>query len=153
MLSSAFGAAKQAEAIMALKKKNAARSHHSSHSATSRVVSVASSTKKPDNVPRYEHPKLWTGHSTVVDEILRELAAWEKDDAPTILVSVGGGGLLCACWRGWNATSERDCRVIAAETVGASCFGQSFEWGGQVVSSRERSPLPSHSMVLERVST
>jgi len=87
-------------------------------------------------VPPYEHPRLWTGHSTVVDEILRELpAALEGVDAPppTILLSVGGGGLLCGVLEGLERNERRDCRVIAAETAGASCFGQSFAQGGAVV--------------------
>jgi L-serine/L-threonine ammonia-lyase len=107
-------------------------------------------------VPPYENELLWTGHSTVVDEIYQHGL-----DPDAIIVSVGGGGLLCGVLEGLqrhqhhqhnnnNSNNHGDddddddhaatttsgeeetffggggCRVIAAETVGASSFAQSF---------------------------
>jgi L-serine/L-threonine ammonia-lyase len=98
-------------------------------------------------VPPYENELLWTGHSTVVDEIYQQGL-----DPAAIIVSVGGGGLLCGVLEGLQrhqhhhhhqhnsnhgdndahaATSGEEtfsggCRVIAAETVGASSFAQAF---------------------------
>jgi L-serine/L-threonine ammonia-lyase len=75
-------------------------------------------------IPPYENPLLWTGHSTVIDEIYQEL-----DDAPsTIIVSVGGGGLLCGVLEGLDRLNAK-CNVIAAETDGASSFAQAWNSG------------------------
>jgi L-serine/L-threonine ammonia-lyase len=99
-------------------------------------------------VPPYDNELLWTGHSTVVDEIYQHGL-----DPDAIIVSVGGGGLLCGVLEGLQrhrhqhnnnnsnnhgggdddaATTSGEetfnggCRVIAAETVGASSFAQAF---------------------------
>ena len=87
-------------------------------------------------VSPYDNPLLWTGHSTVVDEILDQLGE-TSDDAKigAILASVGGGGLLCGVLEGIErnyfsdesrARLIRGCKVVAAETEGASSFAASF---------------------------
>ena len=75
----------------------------------------------------YDNPLLWTGHSSVVDEILEDLP-----DAAAICVSVGGGGLLCGVLEGLLRHQKYDCRVIAAETVGANCYAKALENGSPV---------------------
>lgn len=77
-------------------------------------------------IPPYENPLLWTGHSTVIDEIYTELP---NDELPaTIIVSVGGGGLLCGVLEGLDRGNHK-CNVIAAETDGASSFAQAWNSG------------------------
>ena len=79
-------------------------------------------------IPPYENSLLWTGHSTVVDEIYEEL-----DDQPaTVIVSVGGGGLLCGVLEGLNRRNAK-CNVVAAETDGASSFAQAWNSGELVI--------------------
>jgi L-serine/L-threonine ammonia-lyase len=93
-------------------------------------------------VPPYENESLWTGHSTVVDEIYRQLGGNDKQNSITpdaIIVSVGGGGLLCGVLEGLQRRQrlgeddgeedDRACHVIAAETVGASSFAQAYRRG------------------------
>ena len=77
-------------------------------------------------IPPYEHPLLWTGHSTVIDEIYQESSIQKPG---TIIVSVGGGGLLCGVLEGLERqrSDTAICNVIAAETVGAASFGQAWE--------------------------
>jgi len=75
----------------------------------------------------YDNPLLWTGHSTLVDEISEELP--DKASAAAIVVSVGGGGLLCGVLEGLDRRGMFTTKVIAAETVGASSFGQAFQKG------------------------
>uniref|UniRef100_A0A7S3L4A6 L-serine ammonia-lyase n=1 Tax=Amphora coffeiformis TaxID=265554 RepID=A0A7S3L4A6_9STRA len=77
-------------------------------------------------VSPYDNPLLWTGHSTVVDEILQELP-----NVGAIAVSVGGGGLLCGVLEGLQRY-EHKCRVIAAETTGANCFAAALQAGQPV---------------------
>jgi L-serine/L-threonine ammonia-lyase len=92
----------------------------------------------------YDNPLLWTGHSTVIDEIVEDLGT---HGFGTIIVSVGGGGLLCGVLEGLqrhykdhhhhhdddqsdkNKTAPPPPRVIAAETVGAASFAASITSG------------------------
>lgn len=79
-------------------------------------------------IPPYENPLLWTGHSTVVDEIYHELS--DNDVPSTIILSVGGGGLLCGVLEGLSRHNNNNkCNVIAAETDGASSFAQAWNSG------------------------
>ena len=75
-------------------------------------------------VSPYDNPLLWTGHSTIVDEIIKEIPI----PIGAIVVSVGGGGLLCGILEGCQRHGVTP-KVIAAETQGASSFGQSWEKG------------------------
>lgn len=74
----------------------------------------------------YDHPLLWTGHSTVVDEILQELP-----NMAALCVSVGGGGLLCGVLEGLQRHNHA-CHVLAVETEGANCFAAAVAAGHPV---------------------
>ena len=73
-------------------------------------------------VSPYDNPLLWTGHSTLVDEIDEQL----ESKAGAIVVSVGGGGLLCGVLEGCSRRSLTT-KVVCSETDGASCFKQSWD--------------------------
>jgi len=75
-------------------------------------------------VSPYDNPLLWTGHSTIVDEIVKEIPI----PIGAIVVSVGGGGLLCGILEGCQRNGVTP-KIIAAETQGASSFGQAWEKG------------------------
>jgi len=75
-------------------------------------------------VSPYDNPLLWTGHSTIVDELLEDMLV----PIGAIVVSVGGGGLLCGVLEGCERQGL-DAKIIAAETEGASSFGQAWEKG------------------------
>lgn len=88
-------------------------------------------------VSPYDNPLLWTGHSTVVDEIITQLHdSTEEGPIGALLASVGGGGLLCGIFEGIErnyfgsdasrASTVQGCKVIACETEGASSFAASF---------------------------
>ncbi|MEL6558321.1 MAG: pyridoxal-phosphate dependent enzyme [Bacteroidota bacterium] len=71
----------------------------------------------------FDHPLLWQGHSSVIDECAAEIAEPDK-----IIVAVGGGGLINGVFEGmkrngWNSL------VIAAETTGAASFAASYRSG------------------------
>lgn len=73
-------------------------------------------------VSPYDNPLLWTGHSTVVDEIVEELP-----NVGGIIVSVGGGGLICGVFEGLEKHSlSSQTKVVACETEGAASFGKSW---------------------------
>ncbi|CAE6519288.1 unnamed protein product [Rhizoctonia solani] len=65
----------------------------------------------------YDHPTLWEGYSTMIQEIARQLPNKIIPDA--IVCNVGGGGLLGGALRGVNGLKWDS---IAIETHGANCY-------------------------------
>lgn len=65
----------------------------------------------------FDDPNIWEGHSSIVDEVL---AAGINPDA--IVLSVGGGGLLCGVVEGLKRNSCNDIPILAVETQGADSF-------------------------------
>ena len=47
-------------------------------------------------IPPYDHPLLWNGHSTLIDELVEACPVRPA----AIVASVGGGGLLCGIYEG-----------------------------------------------------
>lgn len=79
-------------------------------------------------VSPFDHPMIWEGHSTVIDEMAREIA---KPDA--VILSVGGGGLLCGVVQGLHKNGWENVPVIAVETEGSASFAVS-QRAGKLVS-------------------
>lgn len=75
----------------------------------------------------FDHPILWEGHSTLVDELKEQT---EKPDA--IVLSVGGGGLFNGVIEGLDRNGWGDVPVIAAEVEGAPKFHKALEAGHPV---------------------
>jgi len=72
----------------------------------------------------FDDPLVWRGHASLVDEVAM---AGEKPEA--IVLSVGGGGLLCGVVEGLYRNGWTDVPVIAVETAGADSFAQAV-WAG-----------------------
>ncbi len=75
----------------------------------------------------FDDPLLWQGHSTLVDELV---ISGIKPDA--IVLSVGGGGLLCGVVEGLRRNGWEDVKVVAIETEGASSLNRSVLAGDHV---------------------
>ncbi|XP_003790001.1 L-serine dehydratase/L-threonine deaminase [Otolemur garnettii] len=69
-------------------------------------------------VPPFDDPLIWEGHTSIVKELKETLSA--KPGA--IVLSVGGGGLLCGVVQGLQEVGWGDVPVIAMETFGAHSF-------------------------------
>lgn len=73
--------------------------------------------------PPFDHPDLWDGHSTMIDEIVDDLGG-----APDgIIVSVGGGGLFAGLMLGLERNEMLDVPIIAVETKGADSLNTSLK--------------------------
>jgi L-serine/L-threonine ammonia-lyase len=72
----------------------------------------------------FDNPLLWTGHASMIDEVA------EQDIKPDLIVlSVGGGGLLCGVIEGLQNNQWGDIPVLCVETQGADSLAQSFNSG------------------------
>jgi len=82
-------------------------------------------TQKKDTayIPPFEHPKLWEGHARMIDE-LQEQCEVQPD---LIVLSVGGGGLLCGVVEGLVKNAWTDTRILAVETEGAASLYNSVK--------------------------
>jgi L-serine/L-threonine ammonia-lyase len=72
----------------------------------------------------FDDPLLWEGHATVIDEVVQ---SGLKPDA--VVVSVGGGGLLCGVAEGLRRNGQQHVKIIAVETEGAASFHTAIKAG------------------------
>jgi L-serine/L-threonine ammonia-lyase len=75
----------------------------------------------------FDDPLLWEGHASMIDEVAR---AGLKPDA--VVLSVGGGGLLCGAIAGLRRNGWDQVPVIAVETEGADSFAQSVKANARI---------------------
>jgi L-serine/L-threonine ammonia-lyase len=79
----------------------------------------------------FDDPRVWKGHASIIHEIAE---AGTKPGA--IVVSVGGGGLLCGLVEGLHDVKWNDVPVLAVETEGAASFAASVRAGCLVTLDR-----------------
>ncbi len=75
-------------------------------------------------IPPFDHPTIWQGNATLIDEAARQVP---RPDA--VVLSVGGGGLLCGVLEGMHRNGWPDVPVIAVETEGAASLAASLAQG------------------------
>ena len=95
--------------------------------AKERALEIVASDPEAYFVHPFDHPLLWKGHSTIVDELVEQT---EKPDA--IVLSVGGGGLFNGVIEGLDRNGWGDIPVIAVEVEGAPKFHKALEAGHPV---------------------
>jgi L-serine/L-threonine ammonia-lyase len=72
----------------------------------------------------FDDPRIWAGHASIIHEIA------EANIKPgAVVVSVGGGGLLCGLLEGLHQVGWKDVPVLAVETEGAASFAASVKAG------------------------
>jgi len=75
----------------------------------------------------FDHPMLWAGHSTLIDEVLAEGLEFDA-----VITAVGGGGLFCGIVQGLQRHGLHEVPVVAMETRGADSLSQSLQAGHAV---------------------
>ena len=82
----------------------------------------------------FDGEEIWDGHASLVEELVEDLDGYPPD---LIILSVGGGGLLCGVIRGLRSVGwEEKVGVVAVETEGANCLAAALK-GGQLVTLTE----------------
>lgn len=72
----------------------------------------------------FDDPLLWQGYASMIDEIK---TTGTKPEA--VVLSVGGGGLLCGVIEGLHRNNWADVPIVAVETEGAESFALSVREG------------------------
>jgi L-serine/L-threonine ammonia-lyase len=75
----------------------------------------------------FDDPLVWAGHATLVAE-----AAVQGPQPDVVVLSVGGGGLMCGVLQGMHAAGWSDVPLVAVETVGAASLNAAMAAGGLV---------------------
>jgi L-serine/L-threonine ammonia-lyase len=75
----------------------------------------------------FDDPLLWQGHASMIDEMARH---GHKPDA--VVLSVGGGGLLCGVVEGLHRNGWQDIPVLAVETEGTASLHAALQAGHPV---------------------
>jgi len=75
----------------------------------------------------FDHPLLWDGHATLIDEVVRAGV-----DFDVVVTSVGGGGLLSGIVEGLRRNGRAGVPVVAVETIGAESLHASLAAGEPV---------------------
>jgi L-serine/L-threonine ammonia-lyase len=75
----------------------------------------------------FDDPLLWTGHATIIDEIKKSNL---QPDA--VVLSVGGGGLLCGIIEGLYRNNMPEVPILAVETEGADSLSASIKAGQHI---------------------
>ncbi|KAF2730577.1 tryptophan synthase beta subunit-like PLP-dependent enzyme [Polyplosphaeria fusca] len=86
--------------------------------------------------PPFDHPDIWTGHSTLIHELSSQLPAFSSSPPAAIICSVGGGGLLNGICQGLDSlphpqtpSPTTTTTVLAVETAGAASLAAALDAG------------------------
>ena len=75
----------------------------------------------------FDDPLIWAGHATIIDEV-RKFSLFPD----VVVLSVGGGGLLCGIIEGLYRNEMANVPILAVETVGADSLSASLKAGRHV---------------------
>jgi len=79
----------------------------------------------------FDDPRVWKGHASIIHEI-----AGVGVRPGAVVVSVGGGGLLCGLLEGLHHVGWTDVPILAVETEGAASFAAAVRAGHLVTLDR-----------------
>ncbi|HTD06868.1 pyridoxal-phosphate dependent enzyme [Undibacterium sp.] len=82
-------------------------------------------------IPPFDHPDIWDGNATMIDEIVADPAG--RPDFDVVICSVGGGGLMSGVVQGLHRNGLQHVPVIAVETEGAASLAAAVQ-AGELVS-------------------
>lgn len=75
----------------------------------------------------FDQPEVWEGHASLIEEVAAQLPP-----PGAVVVSVGGGGLMCGVLRGMHAVGWGQVPLLAVETHGAASYAAALRAGHPV---------------------
>lgn len=90
-------------------------------------VAMAAVDDQTAFVHPFDDPVMWDGHATMIDEVARQDGKFD-----TVVLSVGGGGLMLGVASGLARNGMADVPIYAVETWGAASLAASVAAGGLV---------------------
>jgi L-serine/L-threonine ammonia-lyase len=80
----------------------------------------------------FDDPLLWDGHATMIDEVAHAGSRPAQFKPDVVVLSVGGGGLLCGVVEGLHRNRWGTVPVVAVETAGADSYARSLQAGERI---------------------
>jgi L-serine/L-threonine ammonia-lyase len=77
-------------------------------------------------VPPFDHPDIWDGNATLIDEAAAQNRATQAV-FDVVICAVGGGGLMCGVLQGLHRNGLDRVPVIAVETEGAASLNAAMQ--------------------------
>lgn len=68
----------------------------------------------------FDHPAIWSGHSTIIDECAAQIPK-----PASVIASIGGGGLACGILEGMVHNNWSDVGFVGVEPIGAASLAAS----------------------------
>jgi L-serine/L-threonine ammonia-lyase len=116
-----------ARAMELIRRENAEVIVHGASFQEANAMAQSMLTATDAFIHPFDDPLLWEGHASMIDEVAR---AGVRPDA--VILSVGGGGLMCGVIAGLRRNGWPDVPVIAVETDGADSLAQSIAAGERI---------------------
>lgn len=116
-----------ARAIELIRRENAEVIVHGASFQEANAMAQSMLTATDAFIHPFDDPLLWEGHASMIDEVAR---AGVQPDA--VILSVGGGGLMCGVIAGLRRNGWPGVPVIAVETEGADSLAQSVAAGERI---------------------
>jgi L-serine/L-threonine ammonia-lyase len=101
--------------------------HGANWSAANEYAQALAHERGAAYVPAFDHPDLWDGHATLIDECVADGVEFDA-----VVCSVGGGGLFCGMVEGLRRNGLAQVPVVAVETEGAASLRAALQ-AGQLV--------------------
>jgi L-serine/L-threonine ammonia-lyase len=114
-------------AIELIRRENAEVIVHGASFMEANAMAQSMLTETDAFIHPFDDPLLWEGHASMIDEVAR---AGVTPDA--VILSVGGGGLMCGVIAGLHRNGWPHVPVIAVETEGAESLARSIEAGERI---------------------
>jgi L-serine/L-threonine ammonia-lyase len=95
------------------------------HEANAHALSML--TPQDAFIHPFDDPLLWHGHASMIDEVAQAGVAPDM-----VLLSVGGGGLMCGVVEGLRRNGWGHVPVVAVEAAGADSLAQSMQAGERI---------------------
>ncbi|MCG6930145.1 MAG: pyridoxal-phosphate dependent enzyme [Desulfofustis sp.] len=111
-------------AIELIRQQNGAVIVHGETWQEAHARAVGMTTAERVCIHPFDDPLLWQGHATLIDEVTD---AGVSPDA--VVLSVGGGGLLCGVIEGLRSNSLGEVPVLGVETAGAASLAGALAAG------------------------
>jgi L-serine/L-threonine ammonia-lyase len=110
-----------------IRRENAQVIVHGASFQEANALAQSMLTERDAFIHPFDDPLLWEGHASMIDEVAR--AGLRPD---VVVLSVGGGGLLCGVAEGLQRNGWSTLPVVAVETEGADSYAQSLAAGRRI---------------------
>lgn len=79
--------------------------------------------EKATYIPPFDHPTIWEGNATVIDECHEQL----ESPPDLVITAVGGGGYFCGVVAGIERNGWKNTKIATAETIGSASLHDSIK--------------------------